>query len=164
MFSFGKGIFVTTGRGTTAQTNLTITAQPSCDFIKDRIDFGTVIRGTKNWSEQYVGFTNSYWILQNDGNTNITVNLTINTQLWSPTYQNTNWWARCNNSLSPAGVCNSAYQLLSSAIGSQITVASKIRSEGCCDNVSIYNNVSVPIDEPTGYKTGTVQYTCYSDE
>jgi hypothetical protein len=73
--------------------------------------------------------------------------------------------ARCNNSGSTVtgGTCNAVYQTLSAIATSQITIATKLRTEGCCDNVSIYNNITIAIDEPTGYHMGAVQYTCYAD-
>lgn len=152
----------TSGTGT---TNLTITSVVSCSMLDNLVSFYEMARGESNTSDALMnGQTNTskpdFFEIENNGNVNITVVANTTKDLWVTTpASSTNWRIRCTSTADGNATCSSTYaNVLRASSTTLITGLSPI--DGGYDNFSVGINVTVPNDEPSGAKNGTVTFTC----
>ncbi len=167
-----------TGRATTLEgtTNLTVTSVTSCAINDSLVSFGSMQRNEYNTSAELnttsdeAGSIGDFMMITNDGNTNITIFVNVSVDeddwLWDTKPSSSTFWAvRCENSddgnssnnqswADVPGEGNPAYTI--------ITRLTPVANAGGTplDNVTVGFNVTVPADEPTGYKNGTVTFFC----
>lgn len=139
----------------TGTTNLTVTGVTSCSATDDDISFGSMIRDISNDSAT----TGDYITIENDGNTAINITAYATAELWDDvSYQTASsyWQIRCNNSES--GTCNTTYGNVPGADGNLI--AYLLASDDGTDLLTVGVNVTVPSDEVSGVKSGTLTFNC----
>ncbi len=149
----------------TAITNVTVYAEVGCDFADDIINFGSVLQGVTNTSEQ-IG---DWWLLSNTGTTNLSINLSIQAVpdwLWTSAtgcsgtcVAETNYWGyKCNSTQS--GACQFiTYRPVRDSIGDEIALRG-LEQDKSMNNATFGVNITVPIGESAGEKIGTVQAVC----
>ncbi len=154
--SYIDSLDLLTGRATdTGTTSLTVSGVTSCTASDNTIAFGTMERGTSNDSVT----VNDYITIENNGNTQINVTAYATAELWDDaTYQTTSdyWQVRCNTSES--GTCNTTYGNVPGADGNLI--AYLVNPDDSTDAITVGVNVTVPSDELSGAKSGTLTFNC----
>jgi len=146
-------------------TNVTITSAIACSIPDNLISFGEMARGQSNQSNLLMaGQTNvsapDYMTIQNDGNVNITVVASNSVNLWSSSpAPSTNWRIRCEAAGDGNSTCTNTYANVPAA-GSNVTLVSGLTPVDALDNISVGFNLTVPSDESSGAKNGTVIFTC----
>ena len=144
-----------------ANTTLTLSQEIGCDFVDDAIDFGQVLQDINNDSFQI----QDNWTLQNTGTVNITVNVTVNTNnsagwLFSTQQVNSDYWFyRCSDTKS--GECNISSYAQVRFVANEIAVWN-VSPSSDKDNITLQTNITVPHDEPSGSKSGTIRAECFS--
>ena len=145
-----------TGKATdTATTTLTVTGVASCTATDNAIAFGTMERGTSNDST----VTGDYITVENDGNSQINISVYATAELWDgATYQapSSYWQIKCNNSES--GTCNSTYGNIPAVDGNLLVI--DLDSADPTDLLTVGVNVTIPSDEASGAKSGTLTFSC----
>ena len=145
-----------TGKATdTATTTLTVTGVASCTATDNAIAFGTMVRGTGNTSE----ILSDFITVENDGNSQINISVYASGELWDgASYQapSAYWQIHCNTSES--GTCNSTYGNVPNSDGNLIAL--DLDSGDANDLLTVGVNVTVPSDEISGAKSGTLTFSC----
>ena len=136
-------------------TNVTVTSVVSCSIDDNLISFGEMARGINNDSERI----SDYFVISNDGNVNLTVVSNASVNLWSSSPAPTsNWRIRCSSTDDGNATCSGTYENIP-ASGSLQLISGLTPVDGI-DSLSIGVNITVPNDEPSGYKNGTILFTC----
>jgi hypothetical protein len=145
-----------TGRATdTGTTSLTVSGVTSCSATDNNISFGTMVRSTSNDSAD----AGDYITIENDGNTQINITAYATAELWDDaSYQATSlyWQVRCGTAES--GTCNTTYGNVPDADGNLI--AYLVNPDDATDSFTVGVNVTVPSDEVSGAKSGTLTFNC----
>ncbi|MBT6995009.1 hypothetical protein HN865_03240 [Candidatus Woesearchaeota archaeon] len=148
-----------TGKATdTATTTLTVTGIASCTATDNTISFGTMERSTSNDSV----IVGDYITVENDGNSQINISVYATGELWDDvTYQapSSYWQIKCNNSES--GTCNTTYANIPAVDGNLVSI--DLDSADSTDLLTVAVNVTVPSDEVSGSKSGTLTFSCIAD-
>jgi hypothetical protein len=140
----------------TGSTNVTVTSVTSCTILDDLVSFGQMARGDSNTSSG-IG---DYMEIENDGNTNITIVGNRTQDLWSAQpAPSTYWRIRCVGTPDTGATCDSTFQNVAGD-GSSNTLVTGLSPIDSKDNITIGFNITVPTDEPYGYKNGTVTFYC----
>jgi hypothetical protein len=141
----------------TGTTTLTVDAETSCLTIDGTVALGNLGKNISNSSE-VVG---DYIEVENNGNVNIDILGYASAELWDDvSYQapSSYWQIKCNRSQS--GTCNESYLNLNESQGTGYIFISGLVFADSTDNVTVGVNVTVPPDESTGAKSGTITFFC----
>ena len=156
--SYIDSLDLLTGRATdTGTTSLTVSGVTSCTASDSTIAFGAMERSTSNTSDDNADTIT----IENDGNIQLNITAYATAELWDDaTYQTTSdyWQIKCNNSLS--GTCNATYGNLPGADGHLLVYT--MDPDDATDDLVIGVNVTVPADEVSGAKSGTITFNCVS--
>ncbi len=150
----------TSGSGT---TNLTVASVTSCTMLDNIVEFGSMARNEWNSSDDVneSGVKGDWISVENDGNVNITILVNSTNDLWQTQSAPTAYWAVfCQNSQDDNATCNNTNTNIPSGTGAPHTIVIGLSPINDVDNVSLGFNVTVPSDEVTGAKNGTVLFTC----
>ncbi|MBT7474979.1 hypothetical protein HN706_03505 [Candidatus Woesearchaeota archaeon] len=114
-----------------------------------------MVRSTSNNSETLSDFIT----IENDGNSLINITVYATGELWDDvTYQAPSmyWAIHCNNAES--GTCNTTYGNVPGVDGNLISI--NLDSTDSTDLLTVGVNVTVPSDEVSGAKSGTLTFNC----
>ncbi len=116
-------------------------------------------RGANNDSET----VSDYITVENNGNVLLNISAYETEDLWDVVANqapNANWRIRCNTA--EAGTCNTSYTNIPTSDG-HILVKGLTPSDAA-DVLTVGVNITVPNDETSGAKTGTIRFVCLSSE
>jgi hypothetical protein len=154
--SYMDSLDLLTGRATdTGTTSLTVTGVTSCTATDNTIAFGTMVRDISNDSST----TGDYITIENNGNTQINITAYSTAELWDDaTYQTPSAYWQVNCNAVESGTCNSTYGDVPGSDGNLI--AYLLNPDDATDVLTVGVNVTVPSDELSGAKSGTLTFNC----
>ncbi len=149
----------TSGSGT---ANLTVASVTSCSMLDNIVEFGSMARNEWNDSIDVNETVRGDWIsIENDGNVNITVLVNSTNDLWTSQSAPTAYWGIfCAYSEDDNATCNGTNVSIPAGTDAPHTIIIGLSPVDDVDNISLGFNVTVPSDELSGDKNGTVLFTC----
>ena len=143
-----------------AKVNLTIASETGCDFTDNRIDLGAGKALQENNSEM-VG---DWWILENTGTVNVTVNISVANSDWLFDSQAapSKWWKyNCNASTTQSGNCLvTDYTQVESSLVTAGIALDGLEPSATIDEGTFGTNATVPDTESSGLKEGEILAFC----
>ncbi|MBT3690821.1 hypothetical protein HOG16_01095 [Candidatus Woesearchaeota archaeon] len=153
--SFMDGI---TGAATTTGTvKLEVNYSTSCSATDSTINLGNISRGSSNWSESVTDY--DFIVIENTGNVIQNVSGYATEDLFEMISAPTNnWTMQCNASQS--GTCVTGYRIINASIGTAEYLVNNLAYATATDEFNVSVNATVPVDESSGMKTGTLTFVC----
>ena len=146
----------------TGTTSVTVSSETSCTASDSTIAFGTLDRGAVNDSETITDFIT----IENNGNSVINVSAYTTEDLWDVAGNqapDANWRIRCYTAQDGGSTtCNDTYTEILTSDGS--ILATLLVPADATDVLTVGVNITVPNDETSGAKTGTIKFVCLGSE
>ena len=145
-----------TGAATaTGTTTVNVKSVVSCSATDNTIVFGQMQRSGSNNS----GNKSDYHVVSNAGNVDINVSAYASVNLWATQAAASSYWRiGCNNTNTSGSTCSDWANLAASSARTLLT--DNLSVADATDDMMVKVEVTVPTDETTGNKSGTITYEC----
>ena len=148
---------ITGAATTTGTTSLTVNATIACSATDSTANLGILERGKNNNSEK----KNDFLVIENTGNVPQNISGYSTESLFdSDAAPTRNWSMHCNATQS--GTCRTVYRKINATQGTAETLVLNLVSAAATDELTAGVNATVPAQESSGAKSGTITFYCVS--